>query len=71
MIGSILQLILGGVAKLLPFLFAYKAGADRVEKKNLEQDIKQGEIRNEIDSKTAGLDRAAILDKLRKLDADK
>ena len=66
--GPIVELVLKGLAKLLPFLFVYKAGKDSVEKDNLTKTVEEGKVRNEIEHENDGLDRDAIVNKLRRLE---
>lgn len=68
---AVLNFILGLLEKAVPFFLAYKAGKDKVKTEDLEATVKEGEIRNEIDTKAADLDRAAIIDGLHKLNKDK
>lgn len=65
MIGAILDFILGAVEKLLPFFLAFKVGKDKVEKDDLKETVRQGEVRNEIESQNAGRSRADIIGSLR------
>lgn len=69
--GAILEAILGGVSKLLPFLLAFFAGKQNVEKKDLEETVKEGKVRNEIEAEANDLDRVAIIKRLRDLQGDK
>lgn len=68
---KLIELVLGTVAKLLPLLLSFFAGENRVEKKNLEQTIKEGEIRNEIEAEANDMSRSVLVNKLRSLKGNK
>jgi hypothetical protein len=58
-----------GLASLLPFLFAYKAGENKVEEKNLTKAVEEGKVRNEIEFESDGVtSRDDIVKRLRDID---
>ena len=46
---SLLSSVLNIFTKILPFIFAFKAGKDNAQKKELDQAVKNTQERNKID----------------------
>lgn len=65
--GTVLEFLLEVVSKVLPLFLAFKSGEDKVQKKVLEDAVKEGEMRNAVEAETSTMDRPALVARLRQL----
>ena len=63
---SLVSSIIGFLGKILPLLFAFKAGKDNAEKKELETAVDNAKKRNKIEKKVDMLSDADVSKQLRK-----
>ncbi len=64
-ISSIVSSVVNIFTKILPLLFAYKAGKNSVEKKELEDAIEKNRERDEIEEDIDRLSNDSVFNKLR------
>ena len=63
---SLVSSILGFFTKILPLIFAFKAGKDNAEKKELETVVDNAKERNKIENEVDRLSDADVSKRLRK-----
>ena len=64
-ISSIVSSVVNIFTKILPFLFAYKAGKNSAEKKELEDAIEKNRKRDKIEEDIERLSNDSVVSKLR------
>tara|TARA_B100000424_G_scaffold266735_1_gene258381 strand:- start:67 stop:297 length:231 start_codon:yes stop_codon:yes gene_type:complete len=65
-ISSIVSSVVNIFTKILPFLFAYKAGKNSAEKKELEDAIEKNRKADKIEEDIERMANDAVISKLRK-----
>jgi|TARA_B100000519_G_C13911025_1_gene282148 methyl coenzyme M reductase subunit D len=63
---SLLSSVLNIFTKILPFIFAFKAGKDNAQKKELEQAVKNTQERNKIENEVNRMSDDVVIKRLRK-----
>ena len=63
---SLLSSVLNIFTKILPLIFAFKAGRDNAQKKELEQAVKNTQERNKIENEVNRMSDDVVIKRLRK-----
>ena len=63
---SLFSSVLNIFTKILPLIFAFKAGRDNAQKKELEQAIKNTQERNKIENEVNRMSDDVVIKRLRK-----
>ena len=63
---SLFSSVLNIFTKILPLIFAFKAGRDNAQKKELEQAVKNTQERNKIENEVNRMSDDVIIKRLRK-----
>ena len=63
---SLLSSVLNIFTKILPLIFAFKAGKDNAQKKELEQAVKNTQERNKIENEVNRMSDDVVIKRLRK-----
>ena len=63
---SLFSSVLNIFTKILPLIFAFKAGRDNAQKKELEQAVKNTQERNKIENKVNRMSDGDVVKRLRK-----
>ena len=63
---SLFSSVLNIFTKILPLIFAFKAGRDNAQKKELEQAIKNTQERNKIENEVNRMSDGNVVKRLRK-----
>ena len=63
---SLLSSVLNIFTKILPLIFAFKAGRDNAQKKELEQAVKNIQERNKIENEVNRMSDDVVIKRLRK-----
>jgi hypothetical protein len=63
---SLFSSVLNIFTKILPLIFAFKAGRDNAQKKELEQAVKNTQERNKIENEVSRMSDDVVIKRLRK-----
>tara|TARA_R100000406_G_scaffold95877_1_gene91549 strand:+ start:3685 stop:3906 length:222 start_codon:yes stop_codon:yes gene_type:complete len=63
---SLFSSVLNIFTKILPLIFAFKAGRDNAQKKELEQAVKNTQERNKIENEVIRMSDGDVIKRLRK-----
>ena len=63
---SLFSSVLNIFTKILPLIFAFKAGRDNAQKKELEQAVKNKQERNKIENEVSRMSDGDVIKRLRK-----
>ena len=63
---SLFSSVLNIFTKILPLIFAFKAGRDNAQKKELEQAVKNTQERNKIENEVNRMSDDVVIKRLRK-----
>lgn len=63
---SLFSSVLNIFTKILPLIFAFKAGRDNAQKKELEQAVKNTHERNKIENEVSRMSDGDVIKRLRK-----
>jgi hypothetical protein len=63
---SFFSSVLNIFTKILPLIFAFKAGRDNAQKKELEQAVKNTQERNKIENEVSRMSDGDVVKRLRK-----
>ena len=63
---SLFSSVLNIFTKILPLIFAFKAGKDNAQKKELEQAVKNTQERNKIENEVNRMSDDVVIKRLRK-----
>ena len=63
---SLFSSVLNIFTKILPLIFAFKAGRDNAQKKELEQAVKNTQERNKIENEVSRMSDGDVINRLRK-----
>ena len=63
---SLFSSVLNIFTKILPLIFAFKAGRDNAQKKELEQAVKNTQERNKIENEVSRMSDGDVIKRLRK-----
>lgn len=63
---SLFSSVLNIFTKILPLIFAFKAGRDNAQKKELEQAVKNTQERNKIENEVSRMSDDVVTKRLRK-----
>lgn len=63
---SLFSSVINIFTKILPLVFAFKAGRDNAQKKELEQAVKNTQERNKIENEVSRMSDGDVIKRLRK-----